>query len=128
MTRSKEAQARAKAKYNKTKTRTYCLRLNLKTDKDIIEILDSVTSKQGFIKDLIRLNEGNLDEYGIYEKYAKYPRFIVDTARVRGVDPGELDTCAILGDTSLCTLASGDCSKCIRSKVAKAIEKAESKT
>lgn len=53
MTQTK-AELRAKAKYNKTKTRTYCLRLNLKTDSDIIEILDSVTSKQGFIKELIR--------------------------------------------------------------------------
>lgn len=70
MTQTK-AELRAKAKYNKSKTRTYCLRLNLKTDKDIIEILDSVKSKQGFIKELIRLNDGNLDEYGIYEKYAK---------------------------------------------------------
>lgn len=126
MTQTK-AELRAKNKYNKSNTRTYCLRLNLKTDSDIIEILDSVTSKQGFIKELIRLNEGNLDEYGIYEKYAKYPRFIIDTARLRGVDPGELDTCTILGDTSLCTLASGDCSKCIRSKVMKAAEKAETK-
>lgn len=53
MTQTKAA-LKAKAKYNKTKTRTYCLRLNLKTDKDIIEILDSVTSKQGYIKQLIR--------------------------------------------------------------------------
>lgn len=53
MTQTK-AELRAKAKYNKTKTRTYCLRLNLKTDSDIIEILDSVTSKQGYIKQLIR--------------------------------------------------------------------------
>ena len=58
MTRSKEAQARAKNKYNKTKTRTYCLRLNLKTDSDIIGILDYISkcglSKQGYIKSLIR--------------------------------------------------------------------------
>ena len=53
MTQTK-AELRAKAKYNKTKTRTYCLRLNLKTDSDIIEILDSVKSKQGYIKQLIR--------------------------------------------------------------------------
>ena len=53
MTQTK-AELRAKAKYNKTNTRTYCLRLNLKTDSDIIEILDSVKSKQGYIKQLIR--------------------------------------------------------------------------
>lgn len=49
-----DSKSRAKAKYNKTKTKTYCLRLNLKTDADIIQILDSVASKQGFIKALIR--------------------------------------------------------------------------
>ena len=53
MTQTK-AELIAKAKYNKSKTRTYCLRLNLNTDKDIIEILDSVKSKQGYIKKLIR--------------------------------------------------------------------------
>lgn len=49
-----DSRTKAKNKYNKEKTKAYCLRLNLKTDKDIIEILDSVTSKQGFIKELIR--------------------------------------------------------------------------
>lgn len=48
------SRTKAKNKYNKEKTKAYCLRLNLKTDKDIIEILDSVTSKQGYIKQLIR--------------------------------------------------------------------------
>lgn len=49
-----DSKTRAKNKYNKANTRSYCLRLNLKTDKDIIEILDHVNSKQGFIKALIR--------------------------------------------------------------------------
>lgn len=57
MTQTK-AELRAKNKYNKVNTRTYCLRLNLKTDKDIIGILDYVSkcglSKQGYIKSLIR--------------------------------------------------------------------------
>lgn len=121
------AQIKAATKYNKEKTILVSIRLNKETDKDIIEILNSVDNKQGFIKELIRVNDGNLDEYGIYEKYAKYPRNIVEYAKFRGIDPGELDTCSILGDTSLCTLASGDCSKCIRSKVMKAAEKADTK-
>lgn len=58
-----KAELRAKAKYNKANTRTYCLRLNLKTDSDIIEILDSVTNKQGYIKDLIRYDSWIIDEY-----------------------------------------------------------------
>ena len=70
MTQTK-AELRAKAKYNKSKTRTYCLRLNLKTDSDIIEILNSVTNKQGFIKELIRSNDGNFDEYNIYRDFSK---------------------------------------------------------
>lgn len=57
MTQTK-AELRAKNKYNKVNTRTYCLRLNLKTDSDIIGILDYVSkcglSKQGYIKSLIR--------------------------------------------------------------------------
>ncbi len=117
-----KAQLKAKAKYNKARTRTYCIRLNLETDKDIIEILDSVTSKQGFIKELIRLNDANLDEYGIYDKYARYKRHIVDY-----VDPGELDTCAILGDLTACTWPGGDCDNCIRKKVMKAAEQAVKK-
>lgn len=52
-----DSRTRAKNKYNKANTRAYCLRLNLKTDKDIIEILDHVHSKQGFIKALIRQYE-----------------------------------------------------------------------
>ena len=70
MTQTK-AELKAKAKYNKSKTRTYCLRLNKETDKDIIEILDSVTSKQGFIKELIRSNNENFDEYNIYRDFTK---------------------------------------------------------
>lgn len=51
-----KAQIKAVEKYNKAKTVTICLRLNKETDKDIIEILSSVNSKQGYIKDLIRLD------------------------------------------------------------------------
>ena len=52
-----EARLKAIAKYNRQNTRTYCLRLNKKTDKDLIEFLDSLTSKQGFIKLLIKHSE-----------------------------------------------------------------------
>ena len=49
-----KAQIKASNKYNKEKTLTICLRLNKETDKDIIDILESVKSKQGYIKELIR--------------------------------------------------------------------------
>ena len=53
--KTSEAALKAVAKYNKENTKTYCLRLNRKTDKDLIEFLDSLQdSKQGFIKRLIR--------------------------------------------------------------------------
>ena len=45
-----KAQIKASNKYNKDKTLTICLRLNKETDKDIIEILERVNSKQGYIK------------------------------------------------------------------------------
>ena len=55
MKKTSEAAIKAVAKYNKENTKTYCLRLNRKTDKDLIQFLDSLNeSKQGFIKRLIR--------------------------------------------------------------------------
>lgn len=61
-----KAQIKASNKYNKDKTLTVCLRLNKETDKDIIEILERVNSKQGYIKSLIRN-----DTYGIIDVYLK---------------------------------------------------------
>lgn len=49
-----EAQARATAKYQKNNTRMFAIRLNLNTDADIINRLEEVKSKQGYIKQLIR--------------------------------------------------------------------------
>lgn len=49
-----KAQIRASNKYNRDNTVTYCLRLNIKTDKDIIERLAEESNKQGYIKNLIR--------------------------------------------------------------------------
>lgn len=41
-------------KYDKTHTTKITLKLNINTDKNILEKLDSVPSKQGYIKQLIR--------------------------------------------------------------------------
>lgn len=49
-----EAQKKASARYDKTHTRQIMLKLNLKTDADIISKLDITPNKQGYIKDLIR--------------------------------------------------------------------------
>ena len=48
------AQKRAKEKYDKANTSQLKLKLNLKTDKDIIEALERSGNKQGYIKRLIR--------------------------------------------------------------------------
>lgn len=48
------AQARASAKYDETHTKQIKLKLNLETDKDILQRLEEVGNKQGYIKELIR--------------------------------------------------------------------------
>ena len=49
-----EAQIRAQVKYDAANTRQVHLKLNLRTDKDVLARLDEVPSKQGYIKGLIR--------------------------------------------------------------------------
>lgn len=49
-----EAQKRASTRYNKANTTQVLLRLNLNTERDIIEALDAQPSKAGYIKRLIR--------------------------------------------------------------------------
>ena len=48
------AQKRAKEKYDKANTVQVKIKLNLKTDSDIIEALERSGNKQGYIKELIR--------------------------------------------------------------------------
>jgi hypothetical protein len=49
-----KAQIKAQAKYDAKHTRQVHLKLNRRTDWDVLKKLDSVPSKQGYIKDLIR--------------------------------------------------------------------------
>lgn len=49
-----EAQSKASDKYNKENTLCVLLRLNFSTDRDVIQKLESVPSKMGYIKKLIR--------------------------------------------------------------------------
>lgn len=53
MTVSK-AQLKAQAKYDKANTVQITLKLNKYTDADILNILELVKNKQGYIKQLIR--------------------------------------------------------------------------
>lgn len=55
MTVSK-AQLRAQIKYDKNNTVQVKIKLNKKTDSDILEILNVVSNKQGYIKELIRID------------------------------------------------------------------------
>lgn len=50
MNKASERQAR----YDKANTKQIILKLNLTTDSDILEKLEAVNSKQGYIKELIR--------------------------------------------------------------------------
>lgn len=54
MNKASERQKR----YDEKATRRYGLKLNLITDADIIEKLDTVESIQGYIKELIRKDIG----------------------------------------------------------------------
>lgn len=59
---SSPAHVRASAKYNETNVKQYALKLNVKTDSDIIEFFESLEgSRQGYIKQLIRddIQRGN---------------------------------------------------------------------
>ena len=47
-------QSQYSMKYDRNNTQRISLKLNLKTDVDILEKLESVENKQGYIKDLIR--------------------------------------------------------------------------
>ena len=49
-----EAKRQANRRYDDKNTRQYHLKLNLKTDADIIEHLSKQSSMQGYLKDLIR--------------------------------------------------------------------------
>lgn len=54
MAKVSQAQLKAQAKYDAEHTQGVYLKLNTKTDKDIIEQLNMVANRQGYIKELIR--------------------------------------------------------------------------
>lgn len=50
----RESQKRASARYDAKATKQIKLKLNILTDADILDRLDQVDNKQGYIKELIR--------------------------------------------------------------------------
>lgn len=59
----KKSQYRAQVKYDAKYTRQVHLKLNIKTDADVLEKLDSVPNVQGYIKHLIRKDMGVVDNF-----------------------------------------------------------------
>ena len=49
----------AQQKYDSLNTKRFAFKLNLKTDADVIEALETADSKQGLIKDAIRFYIAN---------------------------------------------------------------------
>ena len=58
------AHLRANAKWDKENTRQVKFKFSIKTDKDILDKLDNVGNKQGYVKELIRADiaKGNKGE------------------------------------------------------------------
>lgn len=54
MKKTSDAQKRAVAKYDAENTKSFLLKLNKKTDADIIAFLENQPNKMGYIKKLIR--------------------------------------------------------------------------
>lgn len=52
--KTSQAQKKASEKYDKANTKQIKLKLNINTDKDILDKLSSIDNMQGYIKDLIR--------------------------------------------------------------------------
>ena len=57
--KSTESQIKASIKYNKENTVQISLKLNRTTDADLIDSLNRIENKQGYIKELIRRDIAN---------------------------------------------------------------------
>jgi hypothetical protein len=57
-----EAQKKASARYDANNTVRVNLKLNLNTDTDILKKLEGVANKNGYIKELIRKDIGQINE------------------------------------------------------------------
>ena len=65
----------SKAKYDKTHMKQYLLKFHIVNDADIIEKLDSLESKQGYIRHLIRNDIKNCSSVPDYENSSSVPDF-----------------------------------------------------
>jgi hypothetical protein len=71
MPKTSRAQLEAVKRYNNAHTRTITIRLNHRTDADILEWLEDVDSMAGAVKNAIRHQidvEREIEKYGYYEE------------------------------------------------------------
>ncbi len=71
MAKTSRAQLEAVKRYNNAHTRTLTIRLNHRTDADILEWLEDVDSMAGAVKNAIRHQidvEREIEKYGYYEE------------------------------------------------------------
>lgn len=54
--KDKNKRRTAQSKWLRANTKGFYLRLNLKSDADIIKHLESIENKQGYVKELIRMD------------------------------------------------------------------------
>ena len=66
----------AQEKYHKEKTVSFNMRIMKNTESDIIEKLESVPNKAGYIKTLIRQDIANGDSFQAAEKLQRIKRII----------------------------------------------------
>lgn len=89
MKKSSEAQIRAAAKYDKNNTRLIQLKLNKKTDADILDFLDGLDNRQGFIKDMIRKHIKGEDVVPVMDKKIIDGEFLEGQSVVVSIDGRE---------------------------------------
>ena len=68
----KNAQSKAATAYNQRSTVGYTLRLNIKTDADILAALETVDNVNAFLKKIIRekIAESETGNSGVWENYS----------------------------------------------------------
>lgn len=89
MKKSTEAQIRAAAKYDKTNTKLIQMKLNKKTDADILEFLDTLENRQGYIKELIRKDMAGVQATPVMDKYIVDGDFLEGQSVVVSIDGRE---------------------------------------
>ena len=87
--KSTDAQIRAAVKYDKNNTRLIQMKLNKKTDADILEFLDGLDNRQGFIKDLIRKHMNGTEAVPVMEKKIIDGEFLEGQSVVVSIDGRE---------------------------------------